>query len=100
MRQSERRRLKPTVDLTSDLNSDADFKSNLSNSSSSSSSARIRHNNEQGPKANDMMNRRANMQIDLSQTHAEAHSGGQQSHQDDDIKTPDFDIDYAFQVSS
>jgi len=97
MRQSERRRLKPTVDLTSDLNSDADFKSNLSNSSSSSSSARIRHNNEQGPKANDMMSRRANMQIDLSQAPTEAHGGGQQSHQDDDIKTPDFDIDYAFQ---
>ncbi len=70
MRQSERRRLAPVVDLTSDLNSEADF--NMSSSQKT--------NNTNGKHALKQLNLNAN------------HSSGT----DSDIKTPDFDE--AFQV--
>lgn len=76
MRQSERRRLAPVVDLTSDLNSEADF--------NMSSSHRNNHGNNQMSK----QNKNGNMQLNLK-----ANSGT-----DSDIKTPDFDE--AFQVNA
>lgn len=76
MRQSERRRLVPVEDLTSDLNSEADF------NMSSASQRNVNRNQVLVQKNNN------NVQLNLN-----ANSGA-----DSDIKTPDFDE--AFQVNA
>ena len=89
MRQSERRRLVPVEDLTSDLNSETDFNHSTC---SIGSSVRHRHNNNNTDKTRTNMNNSSNargMQLDLK---------GGQSNCHEDIKTPDFDVDEAFQV--
>ena len=88
MRQSERRRLKPAEDLTSDLNSETDFNTSVS------SSVR-QHQTSANMKFN-----RGNMQINLTNDHQNGLNQRQSNQSfDDDIKTPDFDANYAFQVS-
>ena len=86
LRQSERRRLMPTEDLTSDLNSETDFNTNVNtNNSSFSSPAKKHHSNSLGVKSD-----RGNMKFDFN--------GHANNTTEDEIKTPDFDADYAFQV--
>lgn len=77
MRQSERRRLVPVEDLTSDLNSEADFNmSSASQRNVNRNQVLVQNNNNN------------NIQLNLN-----ANSGT-----DSDIKTPDFDE--AFQVNA
>ncbi|CAF0817304.1 unnamed protein product [Brachionus calyciflorus] len=77
MRQSERRRVLPTQDLTSDLNSERDFSTNNNNDSF------IGYSN--GPKSN-----RSSLKFDFNEKK-------NSKYQDDEIKTPDFDHNYIFQ---
>ncbi len=81
-RQSERRRLKPAEDLVSDLNSEADF-----HSISSSSKAR--------PQSSVSRTSNNKMQLDLKLNN----KNNTQRSDDYDIKTPDIDVDFRFQVN-
>lgn len=86
MRQSERRRLVPVEDLTSDLNSETDFNHSVSSISSS-----VRNHNNRKRQTPITNNNRSNMRLDVkTDEHASC----------DDIKTPDFDVDSAFQVTN
>ena len=78
MRQSERRRLKPAEDLISDLNSDADF------------------NSKSAPTNKTSTNKRTRMQIDLNKSNNHRQ---QESIDEYDIKTPDLDNEFRFQVT-
>ena len=71
----------PTEDLTSDLNSEADFNS-------------VKQRNKNNKKMD-----RSSMQIDLN---GDSHNNNNNNNinTEDDIKTPDFEVDYAFQVNS
>jgi hypothetical protein len=87
----------PTEDLTSDLNSETDFNTNNNNNNNAlfNSSARNKQQHHS-------LDHRANMQIDFSQPGRVAHSNNNYNNNqslDDEIKTPDFDADYAFQDS-
>lgn len=84
MRQSERRRLVPVEDLTSDLNSETDF-----NHSTCSIASSARNKNVQKPLSN-----RNTMQLDLK---SDSNYNNRRADSSDDIKTPDFDD--AFQVN-
>ena len=85
-RQSERRRLKPAEDLVSDLNSEADFNSLSSNTN-------IRATRPQSSLSRTSNNK---MQIDLKVNN---NTNNQTTNDDYDIKTPDIDVDYIFQVN-
>ncbi len=74
----------PTEDLTSDLNSETDF--NANNSSFTSSARKRNHNQPQHD--------RINMKIDFNSSSTTNHN----NNIEDEIKTPDFDADYGFQV--
>jgi hypothetical protein len=81
----------PTEDLTSDLNSEMDFNPNVNTNNTSFTSSVRKH---QQPKGNDIKSERINMKIDFnSSTNNKVNSSIE-----DEIKTPDFDADYGFQV--
>ena len=88
----------PTEDLTSDLNSETDFNTNANtNNSSFTSSVR----NHQKPKGNELIkSERINMKIDFnnSTNHINNNNNNNNNSIEDEIKTPDFDADYGFQV--
>lgn len=86
MRQSERRRLVPVEDLTSDLNSETDFNHSTC---SIASSARNRH----VPSVQKPLSNRNTMQLDLKSDI----NYNRRADSSDEIKTPDFDD--AFQVT-
>lgn len=82
----------PTEDLTSDLNSEMDFNPNANTNNTSFTSSVRKH---QQPKGNEhIKSERINMKIDFnSSTNNKVNISIE-----DEIKTPDFDADYGFQV--
>lgn len=114
LRQSERKRLIPTEDLTSDLNSETDFHSSRSNintklggggvsaSSSSSAGGGAVAAAAAGLTTTDRNNfSRSSMKIAFDGNNKDASRSSKINGYslDDEIKTPDFDSPYAFQVS-
>lgn len=77
MRQSERRRVIPTQDLTSDLNSERDFSTN---------------NDSFVSYGNVTKSNRSSMKFDFNEKK-------NSKFQEDEIKTPDFDHNFIFQVN-
>jgi hypothetical protein len=73
----------PTEDLTSDLNSDTDNYKKKSNSNGATKRDNLQFNFQQKTHQKPTANK----------------SHKQQSDSDDEIKTPDIDIDFAFQVN-
>ena len=88
----------PTEDLTSDLNSETDFNTNLNAQNASFGSSvrpHLPHHKVNGNNINS--SDRGSMQIDLN---GNSNKKSNNSSLEDEIKTPDFDADYAFQVKN
>jgi hypothetical protein len=86
--QSQRRRLMPTEDLTSDLNSDTDnFKKKRDSTDNRRDNLQFNFTNTKKPPTQ------------LPKSTTSNNTRQQRSESDDEIKTPDMDIDFAFQVN-
>jgi len=99
LRQSERRKLMPNEDLTSDLNSDNDFSER-----NDSFGSKNRRSQLQISLADANNNKRKSTKVQApvfsaynQQAPVISNQTSQATYSDDDIKTPDIDIDYVFQ---